>query len=58
MQKKKKIANLFLILWGKGMPIAFELQQGSPCVFPNLPNLVCNQFLVYEEQTEQFQIPQ
>ena len=22
------------------MPIAFELQQGSPCVFPNLPNLI------------------
>ena len=22
------------------MPIAFELQQGSPFVFPNLPNLI------------------
>ena len=22
------------------MPIAFELQQGLPCVFTNLPNLV------------------
>ena len=22
------------------MPIAFEIQQGSPCVFTNLPNLM------------------
>ena len=26
--------------WGKSMPIDFELQQGLPCVFPNLPNLI------------------
>ena len=23
------------------MPIAFEIQQGLPCVFTNLPNLTC-----------------
>ena len=26
--------------WGKCMPIAFEIQQGLPCVFTNLPNLI------------------
>ena len=32
--------NLIPILWAKCMPIAFELQQGSPWVFTNLQNLM------------------
>ena len=43
-QDTKKVVfnhgNHILILLAKYMPIDFELQQGLPCVFPNLPNLI------------------
>ena len=32
------------------MPIAFEIQQGLPCVFTNLPNLLLKHIAVFGQK--------
>ena len=37
------------------MPIAFEIQQGLPCVFTNLPNLIKVPKLFESETADKYQ---
>ena len=52
-----KCANLILISWANCIPIAFELQQGSPCVFTNLPNLLSRWIHILNSTTQSWTYP-